>query len=197
MGSSNSRKRKIPNRFKELVKQKGITPTEFQEKTERAAQTFDGYMKGDPIPIEVALVLANEYGVSLDWFYMRNTFFSELDTMVSVLFALDKVFRIRKVRRTTPQKDSSAYEYTEMALFIDERFHNFIVDIQELEKLDSASDIFSDKDYQNKREEIYSKHREYLKTIFTVDSFNEEKAIQIQDFEGINIINLFANAIKR
>ncbi len=195
MGSKNSKKERIQNRFKDLVKQKGITPVEFQEKVGRAEQTFDGYMKGDPIPIEVALKLANEYGVSLDWFYCRNTFFSELDIMVSILFALDKVFKFRRVHRRILLGNGTPYEDNDMALFIDKRFYNFIVDIQELENLKFQSRLFTQKDYEAKRAELYEKHREYLHQIFESDAFNMEKAIKIENPESLTIIDILANAI--
>lgn len=193
MGNSDIRTDKNPHRLKELVKLGKISPAEFFEVTGRSEQTFNGYMKGDNIPIDVALKLADKYSISLDWFYKRNTFFTEVDIMVSILSVLDKVFKFKTFHRKVPQKNGTPYEHFEKALFIDERFYNFIVDIQDLETLKSQSHIFSQKDYQTKRAELYEKHKEYLYGIFKLDAFNEEKAIEIESAEDISIIDLFAN----
>lgn len=195
MGKDNNAKKRTPHRLKELAQKKRITPEEFYDLTKRTEQTFKGYKEGESVPIDVALQIADKYDITLDWFYCRNSFLTETDLMIAILSVLDKVFKLRQVTKMIPRNGESPYKYTEMALLIDERFYKFIMDIQDLEHLKSVSDIFSKEDYQKKREEIYLKHKDCLTNILALDSFNEEKAIQVESFEGINIINIFADAI--
>jgi len=188
------------NRLKELMELRNITVEELQQALHVGKKTIESYRNGNrQIPIVTAHSLADKYSITLDWLFCRNSFLDHEDVMVDILLALGKIFRIKRIKKAYVGQDEKIYYVNEMVLQIDKRFFDYISDVQKLENLKAKSEagttLLNEGDYKRKRLEVFLKHKEYLKSIFNNDMFNEDIEIQIADFEGITIVDLLGNAI--
>lgn len=63
----------VSGRLEALAKGLGKSDAEMARKLKLKPQTWNNYSKGHrPLPIDVALRLADEFGVTLDWLYRGN-----------------------------------------------------------------------------------------------------------------------------
>ncbi len=176
------------DRLKKLMEQRGVTNRQLGDLCGVAEETVRGYKKGNGVPLDVAIKIADTYGVTLDWLFGRSEYQNETDLMVDIVLALDKVFRFTTI------KDASGCEWP--VLQIDRNFYEYITDLQRLQRLKETSSMI-EKEYVNVRRGIYEKYKTLLNEIFNADGFNENAAIQIRDFEGLTIVDIFANATER
>lgn len=176
------------DRLKQLMAQKGITKKQLAALCNLSEDSIKGYRKGNTLPLEHAMKIADEYNVTLDWLFGRSEYQNESDLMVDIVLALDKVFRF------TVRKDTSGDTYP--VLLIDRQFHEYITDLQKLQSLKATSAMLENT-YINARREIYNKYQMVFRHIFSTMGFNEEAAIEIRNFEGLTIIDILGNATER
>lgn len=64
---------KVAERLEALARGLGKSDAEMARRLKLKPQTWNNYSKGHrPLPIEVAIRLADEFGVTLDWLYRGN-----------------------------------------------------------------------------------------------------------------------------
>lgn len=181
---------KTNNRLKELMTQKGITKSQLANLCGVSEDSIKSYRRGDNkngLPLDVAIKIADKYGVTLDWLFGRSECQNETDFIVNTVLALDSVFRF------TSRKDTSGNTYP--VLLIDRLFHEYITDLGDLQRLKPVSATLK-KTYASARKEVYDRYKEVFQRIFNTTGFNEETAIEICDFEGLTIVDILGNAIE-
>lgn len=173
------------DRLKQLMAQKGITNKQLAALCNLSEDSIKGYRKGNTLPLEHAMKIADEYNVTLDWLFGRSECRNETDLIANIVLALDKVFCF------TVRKDTLGDTYP--VLLIDRQFYEYITDLQKLQSLKATSAMLENT-YINARREIYNKYQMVFRRIFSTMGFNEEAAIEIRNFEGLTIIDILGNA---
>lgn len=178
--------------IKKLMNDKHITRDSIAKTLNVSTKTVDGYLSINnkrAISADNLYKLSVAYKVPMDYFYNNKSYISKRDTMVDIISSLDQVFRIRA------KKLSATYNTSEPILLIDRQFYNYLNKIEELESCYSNINIFNDKDYIRKREEIQLKYKEYLKSIFNSDSFDENQSVHRIIYRTYNADDKYDNAI--
>lgn len=175
------------DRLKELMQKKHITQKQLADLCSTSESTIRKYKSGENnIPVEIATIIANEYGVTLDWLYCRSEYMNVNDIEANILLAFEKIFRF------TVKKDVQGYTYP--VLLIDKKFYKYISDLDKLRQLHDLSDVTSDT-YKTARKEIHMKYKSLFNELFDRDDFDEDIAIQIKDYEGLTILDILSCAV--
>lgn len=183
-------------RLCELMKIKDISNKELSDMLNLSEESIKKYKTGDRmLGPEHACNIAKNYGVTLDWLYGVSSDMNPVDTMANIVSAMHKIFRIVSKKYIEEEIDGN-YICEEMVLQIDKKFHDYLVDIAELQRLQSTpgyNRLFSEDDYTKKRLEIWKRHHDTIEAIFTTDTFDEKQAIEIKsgDLDTIQFVNLF------
>lgn len=137
---------------------------------------------------DVALRLAEEYNVTLDWLYGRTKQMNNSDAMANILMALYKVIKVELKKDRIRSKDGDEYIRDEMVFYVDARFHAYLKDIKQLIYLRSSSDSITDEAFFLMRKEVQEKHRDLLTEIFDEENIaiNENADIKIDNFDVAN-----------
>lgn len=171
----------VQSRLKCVVLKSDLNQKEFADKYHITYEALRSYIYGRrKIPIEFLIDVAKDNNITLDWFYGINDEPRKNDTMVQTLNALSNVFKI-KYRKTTFGDDQ--------VLLIDRRFGNFLLDIQQFNYYKEVSVKVDEKYYIEQRRQIFKKHESLLKQIFEDVNFNEDDSIEINNVDGIDLIN--------
>lgn len=180
------------NNLKSLRIRESMTQNDFAVDNNLSLSTIKRYERGaTQIPIDTALTFTKKYHVTLDWLYCKDNHYTGIDTMAQVINALGNIFSI-EIKRYIP-KDKKEDEIREPVLVVDSRFRKFLDEIKDLELLNTWNKI-TQLEYPEKREEIYNRHKKYLKSIFTDVHFNKEEALVLygvyddDDFNPVLII---------
>lgn len=170
------------NRLRELIKLSGLSQEEFGKEHCIGDSALKSYLNGNrDIPSNMARELAIKYGVTLDWLYCKTDFMYDIDI---VLHALSKLLKT-ETKQQKVKRNGEIYVYRDRILYIDERLHNFLLAVQELEGQKCSSRILTPEEYKAKYEYILRKYSEELKDIFEARGFSEGKEVEIDSLELI------------
>lgn len=168
------------NNLQVLRESNNLTRLVFSEKYNIEEETLKSYERGKrKLPVEIAIKIANDFGVTLDWLFCRTEHKNEKDAVTQILYSLGKIFKI--TRRKNHNGD-------DVVLLMDYRFRNFLCDINKL--------IIAQVDYLNAGQESldillnekYKEHRKYLEAIFSDIDFNQETSLEIHSVESMTYI---------
>ncbi len=178
----NSETEHYENRLRELIKLRGLSKEELQKEYHISDSTLKSYLNGNrDIPSNMAREIAIKYGVTLDWLYCKTDFMYDIDI---VLHALSKLLKT-ETKQQKVKRNGEIYVYRDRILYIDERLHNFLLAVQELEGQKCSSRILTPEEYKAKYEYILRKYSEELKDIFEARGFFEGKEVEIDSLELI------------
>lgn len=145
---------------------------------------LDAYLKGARnVPLANAILLADKYNFSLDWFYKRSDFLDTRDTMVEIVLALNKVFKF-KVRSPVHREDRTIYWDTTPTLLVEEEFFEYLQETQELQRIKFTGEKFiTDVEYNRLRKELAEKYQTRIREVFGRSDFCEYKDIEFESIE--------------
>ncbi|WP_312939597.1 hypothetical protein, partial [Oscillibacter sp.] len=139
--------------------------------------------------VELASVIATEYNVTLDWLFCRCDYRDDIDLMLNIICALDKVL---KVGYKSIRNPDSNYINRELALWMDKEFREYLTEIQELQDAKQLTRQITDERYSNIRRDIQAKYKEYFYQLLGIKSceINETRFIELETVEGADILTL-------
>ena len=177
------------SRLRQVRKEAEKTVEEFAGDLNIAAKTQTAYENGSRnISIDYAIKVCNKYNITLDWLLGRTAHKADNDLMVSLILALDKVF---KVGYKTICHDSN-YKYRELTLWIDTSFRDYLEEIRDLENARRITKQITDEIYTTSRQSIQEKYAKVLKQLFGEINceIDESKFINIQAVEDCDFLQL-------
>lgn len=180
-------------RIKELMEVRKVPIEEIAELCNYSKETMQKYLRENSdwnISVDRLYDIVTKYHVSADWLLGISNFMNENDSMINIISALDKVFRVKY----KSANESKGFEPCP-SLQIDFRFWHYLRDIQELQYQISNNAHITNEAYQSMRKHIFEEHKEYIKDIFSIDDFDEEKALEIKYAEDIKVIDLLSSAL--
>lgn len=162
----NDQPKHFENNLRKLVKLSGLPQDKFAKELCISESTLKSYLNGNrDIPSNLARELATQYGVTLDWLYCQTDFMYDIDI---VFHALSKLLKT-ETKQQKLKRGGEMYVFRDRILYIDERLHDFLLAMQELETQKCCSHILSPEEYKAKYEDILRTYREKLKDIFKAD----------------------------
>lgn len=184
------------NNLKKLREMSDETQNDFYESlantlmsmtdNEYKVDTLIAYEQGKRnLPVDIAINISKIYKVSLDWIYCQQSVMNQEDTITQTLIELRKVFKITQ---------KHTHNGWDTVLLMDYRFRNFIASMNVLVNDYSINPRIEDKMYLENLKDVYNEHKETLVEIFGATSFNEEKALninEIQNMDGFVLDNNF------
>ncbi|MEG0408681.1 MAG: helix-turn-helix transcriptional regulator [Bacilli bacterium] len=157
-----------------------MTQQQLAEELDLSIQMIKKYEGGDRISIETALNIQEKFDVSLDWIYCKSPYMNERDTMSDILFSLTKILKLG--RRKTNFGDDNV-------LVIDSRFREFLFDINGLASSRYIYLDMSDETYNALRKDIFNRHANNLRQIFSDVEYLDSNATEIHKIETSHDFN--------
>lgn len=170
-----------------LMQENQMKISQLSSATGESINVIKNYKSGRQlIPVDFAQRVADEFNVTLDWFYGRSDNRNHSDIIADVLASLDKVFYF-----TCKHNQKTGERYP--VLLIDRQFYNFINEMHRLKETNSDSEMLA-KWQESARKELFLKYKEYFKSLFESVGFNENNAVELRNYEGLTIVDLIATA---
>lgn len=180
-------KRTYPNRLKALIEREIPGDAKIQEKIEKFAdENCIGqsilkryYYHTAKIPDETAVRLAEKYHVTVEW--LMGSPLSDYD-VIDILKAFSGVLRVKEKKE--PFFRGGKYEgYIVRTLYMDKTFFAFLSDVKELQYQKLADVSLDDETYARRMGQIFSHYKDYFEIRFRTNSFDESRALEIEDLE--------------
>lgn len=175
------------DRLKLLMKESGVSISGLAKDLSCSDEAIKNYRRSG-IPVDIGILIAKRFDVSLDWLYGISKYRKNADTIANIITSLEKVFHI-----TTRYNKLAEEAYT--ALLIDKTFYDFLNEIHTLSYITDQSKMLDDWKMSAKKE-VYLRYQEYFRKLVDSVEFDESTPIEISDSDSISIVDLLVYSAK-
>ena len=180
--------------LRQLRKGSGMTIEKFAKQFSIEAKTQIAYESGvRHIPTDYATKVCDEYNVTFDWLFGYSKYKNNSDLMVNTILSLDKIF---KVGYKTTSNSHNGHKHSELTLWMDKTFHEYLAEIRELQNARNITRQITDELYSASRRKIQEKYREYFQQLLKVTNcecgIDESKFINIETVDNGDFLNFLS-----